>query len=303
MRRTSVLAILLAGSAAVVGAVQPTPGIGLVANERLDLDHPRGDPLLLLVTLYNARASEIMNRNLRNAEVLAAIKASADYGEMSPEARQSVEEEYAPVDVPAFTLGSPGRPMRDLVRIVVTDDDGKPAGVVARPLASTSDSPAEARFEAGNVEMLFFGIESGALAPGTYTLRAVLDTSTETTMWRGRVVSPPVTVRVHAGDGSPPTIDRLHTMGIYSLLDHDFQSSLAYAQRVLARDAASIPGLVLAGDSLDGLGRPEEALRSFLAALDIYAARLEKSGGRLEPPDYITARIVELQEELGQRDR
>ncbi len=60
-------------------------------------------------------------------------------------------------------------------------------------------------------------------------------------------------------------------------------------------------GLVLAGDSLDGLGRPEEALQSFSAAFDAYSVHLEAAGGELEPPRYIATRIVQLQEQLGQR--
>lgn len=303
MRRNLVLAILLAGSAMAAGAAAPGPGIGLVANDRTRLDHAREDPLLLLGTLYNAQASAVVNRNLRNAEILAAVKASAAYGKMSPEERRAVEDEYAPVEVPAFTLGSPSRALRDLVRISVTDGDGEPVAVAARPLASTPGRPGAVEFGAGDVEILFYGIDGGALAAGTYTVRAILDTSGEQGMWRGRVVSPPVSVRVLAGDGSPPAIGRLHALGTYSRLDRDYRASLAYARRILARDAASVPGLVLAGDSLDGLGRPEEALRSFLAAFDVYAARLERAGGRLEPPDYIMARIVELQEELGLRGR
>lgn len=303
MRRNLVLAMLLAGWTMAAGAAASGPGIGLVANDHTRLDHLREDPLLLLVTLYHARASEIVNQNLRKGEILQAIQTSAAYGKMSPEERRSVEEEYAPVEVPRFTLGSRSRAVRDLVRISVTDGDGEPVAVAARPLASTRSRPGAVEFGAGDVEMLFYGIDGGALAAGTYTVRATLDTSGEQGMWRGRVVSPPVSVQVLAGDGSPPSAERLYALGTYSLLDHDYQASLAFARRILARDAASVPGLVLAGDSLDGLGRREEALRSFLEAFDVYAARLEKAGGGLEPPDYIMARIVELQEELGLRER
>ncbi len=304
MRKTFVMTALLVGLSAVAGAASHGPGISLTANDLFDLDHPIEDPLLLLVTLYNGQASSVSTENLQRAEILAAAKSSSGYSEMSPEERQLLDDEYAPVEVPTFSLGSPTRALRDLVRITVTDDPGETVTVAVPPLASTPASTGAVSFDGSSVEMLFFGIDTDALAglrAGTYTVSAVLDTSSEAGMWRGEIVSPPVTVRLGTRGAGEPTTDRLYAVGLYRWLDREYEASLDLAQRILAPDSASIAGLVLAGDSLDGLGRPEEALQSFSAAFDAYSVHLEEAGGELEPPRYIATRIVQLQEQLGQR--
>ena len=152
---------------------------------------------------------------------------------------------------------------------------------------------------------LFYGIDTVALASlgsGTFTLRAFLDTTAEEGMWNGRVASSPVTVHLRAGAAGERTVDRLYAVGLYRWLDHDYEASLGLAEKILAREPASIAGLVLAGDSLDGLGRPDEALQCFSQAFAAYSERLEAADGELEPPRYIQVRFLELQEKLGQRN-
>jgi len=148
-----------------------------------------------------------------------------------------------------------------------------------------------------------FGVDAGGLAtaPGTYQVRATLDTQKRGAMWQGRSSSEPMAIRLVArpSDGSPTAAaDRDYQAGRYALLDRQFDRARSIAERLLARTPGSIAGYELAGDAFAGLDRLGEAAQAYEEGIKAFnrevAARPFQS--RVQDDDYPTYLVERLGE-------
>jgi tetratricopeptide (TPR) repeat protein len=121
---------------------------------------------------------------------------------------------------------------------------------------------------------LIFGLSPAAsqgVAPGFYTVRATLASKLIPGLDED-LESNEVTI-VFADQAVDAEAERVknYLLAQYYLMKGDFESAEATARSIVDADAEDINALILLGDSLDGLGRGEEAEKTYQQAMNAIA--------------------------------
>jgi hypothetical protein len=214
---------------------------------------------------------------------------------------------------PGFDIGSRWRPWHSLVRLEPADGSaipwrtaqaGVPRSVHMRRAADgspevTEDAPVVAHLEAGrDVHIVTFAARPGdtaSIKPGTYGLRAVLQTPWWLRWgWTGRAVSGAVTVLVRDPSQADDRTQALEAERLARTADFYVNvGQYAEAHKAAISLVASRPkesrSHILVGDALAGLDRRQEALDAYRRAM----ALLPRS---YEEPTLLTERIRKLVE-------
>jgi len=295
------------GATSAVSAIYLHPAVGIAtASDELAAGHRRGDPLYVEVRVFNAVAHAVAARNDSNARLLDRMRTSARWKELDDAGRRVAEADLAAVEPPSFVVGSPAHPLIAGVTLRLVDSRGRESALTARPLAASSDVPA--RFELGrdDAATLALGVDASTLArlaPGTYQLRARLDTRGQDGMWNGSVDSAALELRITDGKERRPADEeqeRLFAVGSFWLADHQFGELEKVARRMIALDQRSVGGWLHLGDALDGQGKPGPARDAFLRSRRLYVEDVVPTlSGPVEAPEYTLRRIREVEEKIG----
>jgi hypothetical protein len=154
--------------------------------------------------------------------------------------------------------------------------------------------PEQARDEPTEVHQAEFSVspeESARLSTGTYTIRAVMAQAGSDSDSRPRV-SNLVTLNVASPASSDGEKAQLETVARFNLRSKRWDEAHRAALRLVGRDDADATAYILLGDALNGLRRDEEALAAYQEALAALPKELHES------PDYLLARMEEVQERL-----
>jgi len=220
---------------------------------------------------------------------------------------------------PGIRIGSQGQPWPKNLRF--ESPDGKPvaprieqlgrpftarfADDPASPVRPTPQSPATesdvATVDASRIHRVEYGVspdESSRIGPGKYDVRAVLPLD-RNTGGLTQLVSNVVTFTVTAGSpDAPASADaekaRLQTAARFYLRSEKWEDAHRIALQLVGQDKPDGLAYQLLGDALNGLKRDEEAIAAYHEALESLPKELEES------PDYLIARIDEVQQRLEQ---
>jgi len=145
--------------------------------------------------------------------------------------------------------------------------------------------------------------ETVKIPEGRYTIRAVLEVPKESQgKWSGRAESKPVVVSVKERIKKTTLADDqewnqlVESINFY-LRAERFENAYQLALRAIEQKPDNVDAHILLGDSLNGLRRDEEALKSYRKALFIIATK----GKQYEPPTYLMLRKYEVEQRLRQR--
>jgi tetratricopeptide (TPR) repeat protein len=249
-------------------------------NERDTIQ--RGEFLLLEVVLTNPVAN---SASMWNAAAEAQLKALDEKLKQKKISQEEFDKEKTSIQsqlkkTGAVTIGSEKDPWAGMVRWNIARAGERttlnwPIQFLLNP---GTDDIAELR-ESGYY-IASYGIDPAGMAQlpaGNYELTAMI----------GSVRSMPIMIRIDAG--SLTTTQQNSSLHLLRLGDYynqagDVAKAIENADKVLARDAASVAGLVLKADAL-------RYQRAWAAALEMYKKALEaygkKMGMNAEPPDYI----------------
>jgi hypothetical protein len=145
--------------------------------------------------------------------------------------------------------------------------------------------------------------EVAKIPVGHHVFRAVIVTDSRLPWRRSeRFVSNPVTVAVgKQADQTPVTEDlawsRLVQTATFDLRAKKFEDARRVALQLIQQRPKDIDNHILLGDALNGLGRDQEALKSYKLAL--FLIGIDEKQHR-EPPTYVYMRIEEVQRRLKQ---
>ncbi len=145
--------------------------------------------------------------------------------------------------------------------------------------------------------------ETAKIPEGRYTIRAVLPVpSGSQGKWSGRAVSNPVVVSVEeqvkeTTPADDPERSRLIESINFYLRAERFDDAYRLALQAVEQKRVNVDARILLGDALNGLGRDEEALKSYTKALYLLAAK----GKQYEPPTYLIMRMDEVKQRLDEK--
>jgi hypothetical protein len=173
--------------------------------------------------------------------------------------------------------------------------DGKPLAFRLEPLGSPFTLRADGK-ETAEMRQTEFGIspeEAGRMSTGSHPLRAVLPLDGGSSGGR-LLASNTVTLVVGAETGGASSSEkaRLESAARFNLLSAKWQEAHGAAMRLVERDDADAAAFILLGDALNGLRRDREALAAYHEAFAALPKDLDES------PDYLIARIEEVQQRL-----
>ncbi len=138
---------------------------------------------------------------------------------------------------------------------------------------------------------------SAGIAPGSYTIRAVLkEWSWIPWHWRGRVVSNPIKLAIRAAGSlsDEQLCERLAESAQFYLMARDYQAAADVARQLVKRKPSNSDARVALGDALNGLRKDQEALRSYEMALQLISTQPPSR----EPPEYLWGRIVQVSQRI-----
>lgn len=144
--------------------------------------------------------------------------------------------------------------------------------------------------------------ETAKLPPGRYSVQAVLEVHSWLP-WRriDRLVSNAVAVttqkQAYKAGAEELEWSRLEKSAIFYLRAKRFEEAHRLAVQLLRQQPESIDGHILLGDAFNGLRRDQEALDIYRKALLLITIQGERTP---EPPEYLYARIHEVQRRLKQ---
>jgi hypothetical protein len=222
---------------------------------------------------------------------------------------------------PRFSIGSADHPWHEHVRLETVNNEkwlplnwsvlGEPRSLYPRFDASGNLVTIE-MYRGG--EAVFdklrhgytaeFGVapeEVAKIPLGRHSLRAVMETYSRLPWrWNERFVSNPVTVTVRKqADQTPDAEDlawsRLVQTAKFELRAKKFEDAQRVALQLIQQRPKDVDNHILLGDALNGLGRDQEALKSYKKALFLIAIGEKQYR---EPPKYVYMRMEEVQQRL-----
>lgn len=290
--------------AAAAERVPPAaPSVSLSAYGRQTLERDPQAPLLLTVELDNPQAVAARLHNAETTRVRAEMERSPDWTQMSKRRRAAFGTAHPLAAMPALTLGTPARPVWDLILFAITDPAGQSRFIPGRPLSATLMRDETVTLDGQHRTSLAFGVEPAVLGEfpdGRYELRAVIDARQAPQGWRGQAASPPVVVTLaRSAVLSAEEANRQdYRSGQFYLLDEQYDEAARVAQRMLARDRGSLDALRLLGELQLAQGAWDDAQHTFERAIASFRRRHRAFWQREgpPPPDDLLRRLQEIQQ-------
>jgi hypothetical protein len=272
------------------------PSLSLSSWGRRTVVQDRREPLLLTLDLGNPLAAARREENRTRGRHLRALAKSGVLAKMPEADREAAEQSAEPLPIPVFALGSDEDPVWEVLSVQVRTAAGKPVETRVRPLRSTTRGTRAVTLDGTGSAVLQFGLDPDALAKlpeGDYWVHVLLDTREQEDMWQGIALSGVVTLTLReGGEGAPEKSDARSAR--YYWLDGQYDRVEEIAQRMLARDPASIEAWTLRADVAAARGELADAERAYQLLISLYG-RQHAQDPAPRPPDLLEQRLRDVQ--------
>lgn len=253
----------------------------------------------------NTGAAIALRENQSNQKLVEQYSKTDDYKNMARAEQQRFFKRYGPREVPQVILGSTKVSLESLINIQVRNAKGEVVKLNIRPLAANESSAKPIELEPHNANWYQFVVESDqlqGLADGLYYLAAGVDTRNQNDMWQGWAFSKTMIVKLVSKADVANWLEseqRAQLIGTYLLQDKQFEKAEQHARAWIKRHPDSVDAWALLGESLLGRDVYQEALDSFLTAIDKFRAKFGNNPAEL--PMALIDPIAEIERESGLR--
>jgi tetratricopeptide (TPR) repeat protein len=287
----------------------PLPDISFKINAQSGVSVLQGTPLIFTVRLANPAAANTLALNQAHEQSLAMLQEKVAKGELSAQdAQPMLELAGVKHEVKTVRLGSQERGWEQFLHFEVQ------SGVTTFaplnwPLTLVRSPEAKSVLLDGNANVeIQYALNSQAAAQvpaGEYTLLAVLEVAEDKTLtpelWRGRIVSLPVQLKITSSAEPLSAADRANQsmqQAEFFSATGDWAHALQSSQEALKEDPNLIRGQMIQGQAKEAQGDLAGAREAFLEALRLFDEQYPDS---YEQPQYLMYKIASLDERLGNR--
>jgi hypothetical protein len=285
----------------------PLPDVSLDINEQHEAEVVQGTPLIFTVRVANPRAANTLATNQGHERSLALIEEKLSRGELSKEdAEPMLELARVQREVKTVRLGTNDRGWEKFLDFEV-QTSGSPFAPLRWGL--TLVQPPEAKsvlLDGSSSAEVKYALNPQAAAqvpPGEYLLQAVLEVATGATLpqelWRGRVASAPVKLKISPSPAQPSAADRasmnMQRAEFFSTTS-DWAHALESAQAALKDNPKLIRAQMIQGEAKEAQGDLAGARDAFSQALRLFGQQHPDS---YEEPQYLVYKLATLDERLG----
>ena len=285
----------------------PLPDVSLQINEPGEAQVIQGTPLIFTVRAANPRAANTLATNQAHERSAALIEEKLSKGELSSQdAQPMLELARVKREVSTVRLGTGDRGWEQYLHFEV-QILGSPFVRVNWPLTLVKSPDVKSVLLDGssNVQIQYaLNPEAVAQVPaGEYVLQAVLEVAAGTSLpqelWRGRVASVPVKLKITPAPAQLSAADRasmnLQRAEFFSTTS-DWANALQSAQDALKEDPKLIRAQMIQGEAKEARGDLAGARDAFSQALRLFYEQYPDS---YERPQYLLDRIAALDKRLG----
>jgi hypothetical protein len=287
----------------------PLPDVSLEINEQNDAQVVQGTPLIFTARIANPRAANTLATNQGHERSLALIEEKLSKGELSKQdAEPMLELARVEREVKTVRLGTSGRGWEKFLHFEV-QTSGSPFAPLDWGL--TLVQPPEAKsvlLDGSSSAEVNYALNPRAAAqvpPGEYLLQAVLEVAADTTLpqelWRGRVASVPVKLKISPSSAQPSAADRANMnmqRAEFFSTTRDWANALQSAQAALKDDPKLIRAQMIQGEAKEAQGDLAGARDAFSQALGLFDQQYPNS---YEEPQYLIYKLATLDQRLGKR--
>jgi len=295
------VAILILPSTPLLAA--PTLDVGLLVYRADETLSYVGWPLLFEVSFANQGA---MNDWLYNQGIeaeLAEIDGFVASGDLTEAEAEEMREALVLREIDPVVLGADGLPWTEFVSFQTSD------GVLPWPIELLAEEvpPALVLGETGAaVAWYALSVEdSASISPGVYEISVVVSTDgiepLPDDVWTGTTASSSTGLEILP---EPELTDELRltkeiVFGRYELYRGEFEAAEVHLLDAVELDPTSADAWTLLGEAQYARGALEDALESFVQAVELELGEEPEPCDVGEPPGYLLFWIAQIQEELG----
>jgi hypothetical protein len=287
----------------------PLPVVSLQINSKMDLEVFRGTPLIITVRVANPRAANAAASNLAHGQYLVFIQEKVAKGELSAtDAKPMLELARRKQEIRTVRLGTREQGWSSFLHFELQSAGSRPEPL-SWPLIPVAAPEAQIlALDADTTAQIDYALAPEAAAPipaGDYNIVAALEVPTGTNLppeiWRGRVSSRPVKLRVLPVPAQPSSVDQanisLQRAEFFSTTK-DWTSALSNAQEALAANPKLIRAHIIGGEAREAQGDLSGARHAFGEARRLF---YEQHPNSYEAPLYLISKIITLDQQLGGR--
>ena len=285
----------------------PLPDVSLQINEPGEAQVIQGTPLIFTVRAANPRAANTLATNQAHERSLALIQEKLSKGELSKQdSEPMLELARVKREIKTVQLGTSDRGWEKFLHFEV-QTAGSPFAPVNWPLTPVKSPDVKSVLLDGssNVQIQYaLNPQSADKVPaGDYVLQAVLEVAAGTSLpqelWRGRVASVPVKLKITPAPAQLSAADRasmnLQRAEFFSTTS-DWANALQSAQDALKEDPKLIRAQMIQGEAKEARGDLAGAKDAFSQAVRLFYEQYPDS---YERPQYLLDRIAALDKRLG----
>jgi hypothetical protein len=285
----------------------PLPDVSLQINAQGEAQVIQGTPLIFTVRAANPRAANTLATNQAHERSLALVQEKLSKGKLSKQdAEPMLELARVKREVRTVRLGTGDRGWEKYLHFEV-QIAGSPFVRVNWPLTLVQSPEAKSALLDGSSNIqVQYALNPQAAAQvlaGEYVLQAVLEVeagkSLPQELWRGRVASVPVKLKITPAPAQPSAADRasmnMQRAEFFSTTS-DWAGALQSAQDALKEDPRLIRAQMIQGEAKEAQGDLAGARDAFSQAVKLFYEQYPNS---YERPQYLLDRIAALDQRLG----
>jgi hypothetical protein len=289
--------------------VPPLPDISLEINEQSEAQVFQGAPFVFTVRVANPRAANTLATNEAHERSLALIQENVSKGELSKQdAEPMLELARVKREVKTVRLGTSDRGWEKFLHFEV-QTAGASFAPVNWPLTLVQSPDAKSVLLDGSsnaqVQYALNPQDAAQVPAGEYVLQAVLEVeagpSLPPELWRGRIASEPVKLKIMPMPAQLSAADRAHQSmqqaEFFSTIG-DWTHALQSSQEALQEDPKLIRAQIIQGEAKEVQGDLAGARDAFSQALRLFDEQYPDS---YERPQYLIHRLAALDGRLGNR--
>jgi hypothetical protein len=289
--------------------VPPLPDLSLQINSAGEQEVFRGTPLIFTVRVANQRAANAASLLQAHQAYIALILEKLEKGEISAaEAVPMLELARQKPEIKVVRLGANDQGWKTFLHFEVESAGAKPERLNWPMQMLIAPQAKSLALDATSHEQLDFALSPDAaqqVPAGDYAVRAVLEVSGDATLpqdlWRGRVTSEPVKLRILPAPAQPSAAEQARLnmqQAEFFSTTKDWSRALASASAALAADPSLIRAGMIMGEAKEAQGDLSGARDAFVQAQRLFDQQFPKS---YEAPQYLIYKIATLDQQLGER--
>jgi len=286
--------------------VPPLPNVSLEVDTEEELAVFQGTPLIFTARVANQRAANAAFTNRAHETYVALIQEKLAKGEISAAAAQPMLElARQKREIKVVRLGSNEQGWENFLRFEIAIA-GSPPTRLTWPLTPVTAPEAKSlALDASSKAQVEYALAPQAaaqIAAGDFEITAVLEVPAATALpqelWRGRVASNPVRLKILPVPAQSSAADQanlnLQRAEFFSTTK-DWSNALASALAALAADPNLIRAQMIVGESKEAQGDLSGARDAFATAEQLFYEQYPKS---YERPQYLIYKLATLDERL-----